>query len=170
MEVNVKKESPPKAIWAPVLHLHRAAKPGERDTLWLFFSESTKCLRTFADMPPRWSPGGDIRAVSSIDGFSWSKPKTLVTGAEEGGNPKVIANKLAVTKTGAWVLPYWGEVSSARGCHTSQSTVSGVLVSKDRGHTWKPTGKVHPRGGRIIEGSVTATVRRTWTVGQGKPK
>jgi hypothetical protein len=55
---------------------------------------------------------------------------------------KVIANKLAVTKSGAWVLPYWGEVSSARGCHTSQSTVSGVLVSKDRGHTWKATGKV----------------------------
>jgi hypothetical protein len=34
VEVNVKKESPAKAIWAPVLHLHRAAKPGERDTLW----------------------------------------------------------------------------------------------------------------------------------------
>ena len=145
--------------------------------------------------------------MSSIDGISWSKPKTLITGPEEGGNPKVISNKLAVTKTGAWVLPYWGEVrpgivwlytsvasgckhlsrvtsyimqvlllytsitsdfmhssrltvhvymnvwpqaevSSARGCRNSQSTVSGVLVSKDHGHTWKPHGKVHPRGGQ----------------------
>jgi len=34
VEVNVKKESPPKAIWAPVLHLHPSSKPGEPDMLW----------------------------------------------------------------------------------------------------------------------------------------
>jgi hypothetical protein len=173
VEVNVKKESPPKAVWAPVLHLHRAdpAKPGDRDVLWLFFAESTKCLRHFPDMPPRWSPGGDIRAVSSVDGISWTKPKTLITGQEEGGNPKVVANKLAVTPSGVWVLPYWGEVSSARGCHTSQATVSGVLVSKDRGHTWRATGKVYPRGGRIIEGTVATLpsggILQMWRSRQG---
>jgi len=106
----------------------------------------------------RWSPGGNINAVSSIDGISWTKPKTLITSESESGNPKVIANKLVVhPKSKHWILPYWGEASSAKGCRSGHPTISGVLISKDQGHTWHSHGKVHPRHGRVIEGTVAVT-------------
>jgi hypothetical protein len=146
--INVKKDKR-NAVWAPVLHLDR-----KENILWLFFAESVKCLRM---MTPenRWSPGGNIMSVSTIDGISWTKPKTLMTTDAESGNPKVIANKLIVhPKTKNWVLPYWGEASSAKGCRSGHPTISGVLISKDRGHTWHSHGKVHPRHGRVIEGTV----------------
>ena len=31
---------------------------------------------------------GNINAVSSIDGISWTKPKMLITSESESGNPK----------------------------------------------------------------------------------
>ena len=83
--------------------------------LWLFFSESVKCLRLMSP-ENRWSPGGNINAVSSIDGISWTKPKTLITSESESGNPKVIANKLVVhPKSKHWILPYWGKPRARKG-------------------------------------------------------
>ena len=151
IELNVKKDKK-NAVWAPVLHLDE-----KENVLWLFFSESVKCLRLMSP-ENRWSPGGNINAVSSIDGISWTKPKTLITSESESGNPKVIANKLVVhPRTKHWILPYWGEASSAKGCRSGHPTISGVLISKDQGHTWHSHGKVHPRHGRVIEGTVAVT-------------
>ena len=151
IELNVKKDKK-NAVWAPVLHLDE-----KENVLWLFFSESVKCLRLMSP-ENRWSPGGNINAVSSIDGISWTKPKTLITSESESGNPKVIANKLVVhPKSKHWILPYWGEASSAKGCRSGHPTISGVLISKDEGHTWHSHGKVHPRHGRVIEGTVAVT-------------
>ena len=151
IELNVKKDKK-NAVWAPVLHLDE-----KENVLWLFFSESVKCLRLMSP-ENRWSPGGNINAVSSIDGISWTKPKTLITSESESGNPKVIANKLVVhPKSKHWILPYWGEASSAKGCRSGHPTISGVLISKDQGHTWHSHGKVHPRHGRVIEGTVAVT-------------
>ena len=151
IELNVKKEKK-NAVWAPVLHLDE-----KENVLWLFFSESVKCLRLMSP-ENRWSPGGNINAVSSLDGVSWTKPKTLITSESESGNPKVIANKLVVhPRTKHWILPYWGEASSAKGCRSGHPTISGVLISKDQGHTWHSHGKVHPRHGRVIEGTVAVT-------------
>ena len=151
IELNVKKDKK-NAVWAPVLHLDE-----KENVLWLFFSESVKCLRLMSP-ENRWSPGGNINAVSSLDGVSWTKPKTLITSESESGNPKVIANKLVVhPKTKHWILPYWGEASSAKGCRSGHPTISGVLISKDQGHTWHSHGKVHPRHGRVIEGTVAVT-------------
>ena len=49
IELNVKKDKK-NAVWAPVLHLD------EKETkLWLFFSESVKCLRLMSP-ENRWSP------------------------------------------------------------------------------------------------------------------
>jgi hypothetical protein len=151
IELNVKKDKK-NAVWAPVLHLDE-----KENVLWLFFSESVKCLRLMSP-ENRWSPGGNINAVSSMDGISWTKPKTLITSESESGNPKVIANKLVVhPKSKHWILPYWGEASSAKGCRSGHPTISGVLISKDQGHTWHSHGKVHPRHGRVIEGTVAVT-------------
>ena len=151
IELNVKKDKK-NAVWAPVLHLDE-----KENVLWLFFSESVKCLRLMSP-ENRWSPGGNINAVSSLDGVSWTKPKTLITSESESGNPKVIANKLVVhPRTKHWILPYWGEASSAKGCRSGHPTISGVLISKDQGHTWHSHGKVHPRHGRVIEGTVAVT-------------
>ena len=151
VELNVKKDKK-NAVWAPVLHLDE-----KENVLWLYFSESVKCLRMMSP-ENRWSPGGNINAVSSIDGISWTKPKTLITSESESGNPKVIANKLVVhPKSKHWILPYWGEASSAKGCRSGHPTISGVLISKDSGHTWHSHGKVHPRHGRVIEGTVAVT-------------
>ena len=35
----------------------------EYDELWLFYVESTRCLRHIRNQPARWAPGGDIRAI-----------------------------------------------------------------------------------------------------------
>ena len=151
VELNVKKDKK-NAVWAPVLHLDE-----KENVLWLYFSESVKCLRMMSP-ENRWSPGGNINVVSSKDGISWTKPKTLITSESESGNPKVIANKLVVhPKSKHWILPYWGEASSAKGCRSGHPTISGVLISKDSGHTWHSHGKVHPRHGRVIEGTVAVT-------------
>ena len=90
-------------LWSPVLHTD------SRGRLWLFYAESNECRIT--STPPRYSPGGSVKAaVYGLGGQArWSKPREIY-GEEDGdGLPKVLANKLIVLSTGEWVLPVWSE-------------------------------------------------------------
>ena len=56
---------------------------------------------------------------------------------EEGGIPKVIANKIAVVPGGLWLLPFWREhdpwdAGAAGNAQRGLSGVPGVLISTDR--------------------------------------
>ena len=63
-------------VWSPVLFLLK-------ETLYLFYSESETCLRPAREdvmgrqFPPRWSPGGTIKYVKSIDGIAWTKSRSV---------------------------------------------------------------------------------------------
>ena len=61
----------------------------------------------------------------------------VYTFEDEGGIPKVIANKLAVTPTGAWLLPFWRENDrwdAGAGCNAQPGLmgVPAVLVSTNQ--------------------------------------
>jgi predicted neuraminidase len=147
------------ALWSPVLFV----PPGsERDEVWLFYTESTNCLRAArklpsgARIPPRYAPGGDVKLVKSFDGgHSWSLP-TLILAQNEGGVvPKVIANQVVVHRaTGNWVLPYWREKAPPEACKNSNPPAfAGALVSTDRGRSWRAKGQIRVGGTWLIEGT-----------------
>ena len=146
------------ALWSPVLFV----PPGsERDEVWLFYTESTNCLRAARKLPngnkipPRYAPGGDVKLVKSFDGGrSWSSP-TLILAQSDGVVPKVIANQIVVHRgTGNWVLPYWREKAPPEACKNSNAPAyAGALVSTDRGRTWRAKGQIRVGGTWLIEGT-----------------
>lgn len=85
----------------------------------------------------------------------------IFTEEDDGFIPKVISNP-PVEVGGRWVLPYWRQ--NPRGesvcqTHMHQGDFSGVLVSGDRGASWKPHGRIMHQGAppevdRLIEGAV----------------
>ena len=149
------------AVWSPVLF----NPPNEENGLWLFYTESQNCLRPAREnksgskIPPRFSPGGDVKVTKSRDGGkTWSEPQEVHAQSKEDspGMPKVIANRITVhTQTGNWVLPYWKEKAESNACRQPKSPAShGVLVSKDQGKSWQPKGKIRVGGTWLIEGAV----------------
>ena len=103
-------------VWAPVLHFD--ASTGK---LWLFYAESNKCVKN--TNPPTWEPGGDLKAIrcqavntakatAGCSRNSWSVPDIVLSQSEGIDIPKVIANRLIVSKrTKEWILPFWREQS-----------------------------------------------------------
>lgn len=149
------------AVWSPVLF----NPPKEKNELWLFYTESQNCLRparsnkSGSKIPPRFSPGGDVKVTKTRDGGNtWSEPQVVHAQSEEDspGMPKVIANRITVhTQTGNWILPYWKEKAESNACRQPKTPSShGVLVSKDQGKTWQPKGKIRVGGTWLIEGAV----------------
>ena len=149
------------AVWSPVLF----NPPKEKNELWLFYSESQNCLRparsnkSGSKIPPRFSPGGDVKVTKTRDGGkTWSEPQVVHAQSEEDspGMPKVIANRITVhTQTGNWILPYWKEKAESNACRQPKTpSYHGVLVSKDQGKTWQPKGKIRVGGTWLIEGAV----------------
>ena len=149
------------AVWSPVLF----NPPNEENGLWLFYTESQNCLRPAREnksgskIPPRFSPGGDVKVTKSKDGGkTWSEPQEVHAQSKEDspGMPKVIANRITVhTQTGNWVLPYWKEKAESNACRQPKTPAShGVLVSKDQGKSWQPKGKIRVGGTWLIEGAV----------------
>eukprot|EP00227_Mantoniella_beaufortii_P019537 CAMPEP_0197587524 /NCGR_PEP_ID=MMETSP1326-20131121/9128_1 /TAXON_ID=1155430 /ORGANISM="Genus nov. species nov., Strain RCC2288" /LENGTH=823 /DNA_ID=CAMNT_0043152265 /DNA_START=244 /DNA_END=2712 /DNA_ORIENTATION=+ len=142
------------AVWGPVWHLDA------NGVIWLFFSHSTSCLKNAGRGKRKYAPGGDIKYIKSVDGVSWTAPKTILTQAADQGIPKLVANQLQVhSGTGAWVLPYWREQPHCKQCrpHADRSvrTSAGVLVLTNQGATWRPIGSWRARGIRwLIEGTV----------------
>lgn len=141
-------------VWGPVLHYDETT-----DELWLFYSHSTSCAKG-DPRHRRYAPGGDIQYVRSVDGLTWTAPKTIVTQAWDGGIPKVLANQLIVHRqTGDWILPFWREQPHSSACRPradrSKPTSAGVLMSPDSGRTWKSVTWYRARGTRwLIEATV----------------
>eukprot|EP00238_Polyblepharides_amylifera_P013106 CAMPEP_0196574354 /NCGR_PEP_ID=MMETSP1081-20130531/4083_1 /TAXON_ID=36882 /ORGANISM="Pyramimonas amylifera, Strain CCMP720" /LENGTH=387 /DNA_ID=CAMNT_0041892349 /DNA_START=68 /DNA_END=1231 /DNA_ORIENTATION=+ len=151
------------AVWSPILHYDEAAS-----RLYLFYSESRKVH----------SPGGDIKVVESTDlGGSWSHPRTILTHEADGGVPKVLANKLTVLSSGAWVLPYWREPPDSWELYPHYHPLqhspkpprpappagspadvklssAGVLVSLDSGASWTARGSVQLASTWLIENTL----------------
>ena len=146
------------ALWSPVLFV----PPGsEANEVWLFYTESTTCLRAARKLPngyripPRYAPGGDVKLVKSFDGGqSWSNP-TIILTQSDGAVPKVIANQIVVHRgTGNWVLPYWREKAPPEACKNSNAPAfAGALVSSDLGRTWRARGQIRIGGTWLIEGT-----------------
>jgi hypothetical protein len=76
-------------------------------------------------------------------GGAWSEPRTLLSQEMPlGGVPKVVANKLVVLSSGAWLLPFWMQ-KSIRVCETKkEANTAGVLRSIDAGATWQAHGQI----------------------------
>ena len=113
--------------------------------LLLFYAESRKYL----------SPGGDLKLIESFDrGQAWSVPRTLLTHEADGGVPKLLAGALVETRSGAWILPLMRtppaslRPTPAPGASPDCTSASaGVLVTRDRGRTWRSCGHVrHDEG------------------------
>eukprot|EP01045_Picozoa_sp_COSAG04_P024225 COSAG04_NODE_2996_length_3295_cov_4.057259_3_plen_160_part_00 len=125
------------------------------------------------------SPGGDIKCITSDSaGLEWSEPRTILTHEADGGVPKVLANKLCVTTSGVWLLPFWREplnswleyshyhplqenpakrqpvpsVAPAAAVPETRGGAASCLISRDRGHTWE------------VGGNVSDSARRTWLI------
>ena len=128
-------------VWSPVTHVDRDGR------VFLFYTQSTPGCR---------APGGDVKlVVYSPDEETWSQPRTIY-GYADGRINKVIANKLVVTSSGTWVLPFWRELGPCRSTAQVEPT-AGVLVSKDRGATWKPHGHIAHASTWLIEQTVVET-------------
>ena len=147
------------ALWSPVLFVPPGSK---RDEVWLFYTESTNCLRAARKLPngnripPRYAPGGDVKLVKSYDGgHSWTSPTLILAQSDGGVVPKVIANQLVVHRaTGNWVLPYWREKAPPEACKNSNPPAfAGALVSTDGGASWRAKGQIRVGGTWLIEGT-----------------
>ncbi|QDZ19831.1 sialidase [Chloropicon primus] len=145
-------------VWSPVLFL-------EGNVLFLFYSESVSCMRPprqdnlGREVPQRWSPGGAIKYVKSVDGIAWTKPTAILHQTDaDHGIPKVIANQPILTSSGKLVLPWWQEVSGAAEatdtCVTDGEGKAGVLISSDKGHTWEVSKTISHPFTWLIEGTL----------------
>lgn len=77
-------------VWAPVLFYDKSSS-----RLFLFFSESRKA----------YSPGGDIKYITSSDvGATWTPPTTIYTHEADGEVPKIAVNRPAVGADGTWCV------------------------------------------------------------------
>ena len=117
------------AVWGPVLFVDEIS-----GRLLLFYSLSHPGTGTA-------KVGGSLHYVSSVDnGLSFGAPTTIL---ELGNISKVTANRVAVvggtgsgTTGGDWLLPFWYEGEPPTGA-------ASVLVSSDRGKSWRPHGFIH---------------------------
>ena len=76
------------AVWGPVLHMDSAS-----ETLFLIYSESNgPCKGGLME----WAPGGDIMLITlNLDKDAWGVPRPIYSLYEDGGVPKVTANKVS---------------------------------------------------------------------------
>jgi predicted neuraminidase len=126
-------------VWSPVLHT--CAETGRT---FLFYSQSTKNCR---------APGGDVKMiVLDPETQKWSMPE-MILPYSKGNINKVIANTLTVTRDQkTWILPFWRE--RGRCDNTEVSPSAGVLISKDKGKTWKAHGSITLPNTWLIEQTV----------------
>lgn len=139
-------------VWNPVLFFDK-----ETSRLFLFYSESRKSF----------SPGGDVKFVTSSNaGQTWSPPTTIYAHEVDGEVPKVTANRPVKASDGSWYLPVHSEPADAYRTFNAKTfhplkeagselprvsvpaaaaaqgsaTCATLLVSADKGLTWKKAG------------------------------
>ena len=139
-------------VWSPVLHT--CAETGKT---YLFYSQSTKNCR---------APGGDVKViVLDPETQKWSAPETILPYSK-GNINKVIANTVTVTRDQkTWILPFWRE--RGRCDNTEVSPSAGVLISKDKGKTWKAQGSITLPNTWLIEQSVVELTSKATNNGGG---
>jgi predicted neuraminidase len=158
-------------VWAPVLFYDvRSSR------LFMFYSESRKA----------YSPGGDIKYVTSADaGTTWSAPATIYTHEEDGEVPKIAVAKPAVAANGNWYLAFHREPAQsfetfnaktfsalrdagdaipvasppATAPPQSMTTSAGVLISRDAGATWAAGGTVEDAKTWLVEPSIECVAK-----------
>ena len=159
-------------LWSPVLFYDAGAPAGasapyrglpgqappsasvHAGRLLLFYTESRKCL----------SPGGDVKLIESFDrGQTWSAPRTLLTHEADGGVPKLVTGAVVETRSGAWILPLLRapppaaprEPEPVPGAPADCASASaGVLVSRDRGRTWRACGRMCHEQATLVSAAV----------------
>ncbi|KAK3275980.1 hypothetical protein CYMTET_15922 [Cymbomonas tetramitiformis] len=148
------------AIWGPVLHYDQLD-----ERLWLFYSESRGRCR---GGPMEWAPGGDIKLTTmSLASGEWSRPRVIYGQEEDGGIPKVTANKALQLSSGEWLLPFWRERAllsrSSKACKEDMKGKGGasVLQSQDRGRTWNAYGMLVLPNTWLIENALVELPNRT---------
>lgn len=150
-----------KATTSKDFHIDAGAAAPAVPRLLLFYTEARKSLE---------HPGGDIKCIATTDrGTTWSAPTTLLSHESEGCCAKCLGPgcRLVQTRGGAWLLPFarlpnvgagsrhvpFGAASSQLRYDTPGAVSAGVLVSRDRGRTWRSCG-------RIVPSAATLTVSR----------
>eukprot|EP00056_Hartaetosiga_gracilis_P017566 m.7665 g.7665 ORF g.7665 m.7665 type:complete len:228 (-) comp5858_c0_seq1:56-739(-) len=91
--------------------------------------------------------------TSSDFGKTWSNATTILTFESRGQVAKVSANPIVITSTGRWILPFWQEPHTQYDLGQGNS---GVLISDDKGTTWKDFGHVHRNDTWLIENTLAS--------------
>jgi len=138
-------------LWGPTFLVDT-----QRGVLWLFYSQNTGPCR---GGPLDFMPGGDIKGIRySLHSHEWGQPQLILSQSADDGIPKVTANKAIELSTGEFVMPFWREnalVGDSKACKQLKGKPSaGVLVSEDRGATWKPFGSLTTKGSWLIENAL----------------
>lgn len=112
------------SAWGPVLHFNVTT-----NSLLLFYALSNSSTQTNFS-----NPGGDLFFIESRDlGLTWGQQRPMrFAGVTPPGEPKYLVNQMAITPTGAWVLPY-GTTTAG---YPNTTGRAGVLISRDAGKLW----------------------------------
>lgn len=82
--------------------------------VWFVCAESSRLFLFYSESRKAFSPGGDIKYITSSNaGQTWSPPVTIYTHEADDEVPKVTANKPIVASDGNWYLPGGGGGSPA---------------------------------------------------------
>ncbi len=106
------------------------------------------------------------RRVSTDDGATWSDSEILFDATAKGG--VFIRQPLVVTTTGRWLLPIFRCAREEGERWTGDHDTSAVMLSDDRGRTWRAVevpgslGAVHMSIVDRAEGVLHATFRSRW--------
>eukprot|EP00873_Tetraselmis_striata_P007734 jgi/Tetstr1/427998/TSEL_018071.t1 len=138
-------------LWGPTLLVD-----SQQGVLWVFYSQNTGSCR---GGPMEFPPGGDIKGVRyDLTTQEWGQPQLILSQDADGGIPKVTANKAIELSTGEFVMPFWRERALLGGNGACQqlrgSPGAGVLVSEDRGATWKAHGHLQLKNSWLIENAL----------------
>jgi hypothetical protein len=127
-ELNLSGKKHGSPLWGPSLVRHSDGKK-----VWLFYSHSFICSKTGGK--GNWSPGGDVRYITTTDGRSWSKPVVLHRQTNSSDIPWVTANPPVVEPNGSMVLPVWAELPRGSECAKGKSYQDAAAYSMQVGIT-----------------------------------
>ena len=156
------------AQWGPVLH-------SDTNKIMLFFSESGGDCHEPANPEEghggRWVVGGDIKVTALLDQHGRWEESRSIHKQSEGKIPKITANGAITLSSHTVILPFWRQKPRHIFIHNLETdqvtrrcsgpskgkrrTSASVLVSHDKGKTWKAHGKLEQKvAGWLIENTL----------------